>query len=43
MPTALAARASPDEELVLTAKALEQDLKLAPFAGFSCGLKERKT
>ena len=42
-PAALAARASPEEELVLTAKAQEQDLELAPFASFSCGLKGRKT
>ena len=42
-PAALAARASPEEELVLTAKAQEQDLELAPFAGFSCGSKEMKT
>ena len=39
----LAARASPEEELLLAAKAQKRDLELAPFAGFSCGLKERKT
>ena len=42
-PAALAAWASPEEELLLAAKAQKRDLELAPFAGFSCGLKERKT
>ena len=42
LPAALAARASPDEELVLTAKALEQNLDLAPFAASFCGSKEMK-
>ena len=42
-PEALAALASPEEELLLVTKAQKQDLELAPFAGFSCGLKERKT
>ena len=40
---ALVARASPEEELFLAAKAQKRDLELAPFAGFSCGLKEMKT
>ena len=42
-PAALAARASPKEELLSAAKAQKRDLELAPFAGFSCGLKGRKT
>ena len=41
-PAALAARASPEEELVLTAKAQEQDLELARFADSFCGSKEMK-
>ena len=35
--------ASPEEELLLAAKAQKWDLELAPFASFSCGLKGRKT
>ena len=42
-PAALAARASPEEELLLAAKAQKRDLELAPFVGFACGLKEMKT
>ena len=42
-PAALEARASPEEDLALTAKALEQNLDLAPFADSSCGSKEMKT
>ena len=42
-PAALAARASPEEELLSAAKAQERDPELAPFAGFSCGLKEMNT
>ena len=42
-PEVLAARASPEEELLLAAKAQKQDPELAPFASFSCGLKGRKT
>ena len=47
LPATLVARASPDEELVSTARALEQGLEqnldLAPFADSSCGSKEMKT
>ena len=42
-PEALAALASPEEELLLAAKAQKRDPKLAPFASFSCSLKGRKT
>ena len=41
-PEALVARASPKEKLLLAAEAQKRDLELASFAGFSCGLKERK-
>ncbi|RVW82050.1 hypothetical protein CK203_049112 [Vitis vinifera] len=41
-PPALAALASL-EELLSAAKAQERDPELAPFAGSSCGLKERTT
>ena len=43
LPAALEARASPEVELVSTAKALEQNLKVAPFAASFCGSKEMKT
>ena len=43
LPVALVARASPNKDLALTAKALEQNLDLAPFADSSCGSKEMKT
>ena len=43
LPEVLAARASPEEDLALTAKALEQNLDLAPFADSSYGSKEMKT
>ncbi|KAL6349871.1 hypothetical protein AAG906_001758 [Vitis piasezkii] len=43
LPAALAVRASLEEELVLTAKALEQDLELGPFVDSFCGSKEMKT
>ena len=36
----LAARASPEEELLLAAKAQKRDPELGPFASFSCGSKE---
>ena len=42
LPAALAAWASPEEELALTVKALEQNLELAPFADSSCDSKEMK-
>ena len=42
-PEALAALASPEEELLSAAKAQKRDPELAPFASFSCGLKGRKT
>ena len=42
-PEVLAARASPEEELLLAAKAQKRDPELAPFASFSYGLKGRKT
>nr|CAN72010.1 hypothetical protein VITISV_017065 [Vitis vinifera] len=43
LPATLAARVSPEVELVSTAKALEQVLELTPFADSSCGSKEMKT
>ena len=47
LPAALVAPASLEEDLVLTAKALEQvleqNLGLAPFADSFCGSKEMKT
>ena len=43
LPVALVARASPEVELVLTTKALEQNLEVAPFAASFCGSKEMKT
>ena len=43
LPEVLAARASLEEELLSAAKAQKQDLELAPFTGFACGLKGRKT
>ena len=43
LSAALVARASPEVELALTAKPLEQNLDLAPFADSSCGSKEMKT
>ena len=42
MPEALAALASLEEELLSAAKALEQNLELAPFADSSCDSKEMK-
>ena len=42
LPAALAARASPEEELALTVKALEQNLELAPFTDSFYGSKEMK-
>ena len=39
----LAARASPDEKLLLAAEAQKWDLEWAPLTGLSCGLKKRKT
>ena len=42
-PAALAALASPEEELLSAAKAQKRDPELAPFANFSCGLKGMKT
>ncbi|RVW70546.1 hypothetical protein CK203_059225 [Vitis vinifera] len=42
-PEALAALASPEEELLSAAKAQKWDPELAPFTSFSCGLKGRKT
>ena len=43
LPVALVVWASPKEDLALTAKALEQNLDLAPFADSSCNSKEMKT
>ena len=43
LPEVLAARASLEEELLSATKAQKRDPELAPFAGSSCGLKERKT
>ena len=43
LPAALVAPASLEEDLVSTAKALEQVLELTPFAASFCGLKEMKT
>ena len=43
LPEVLAARASPEEELLSVAKAQKRDPELAPFASFSCGSKEMKT
>ena len=42
LPEVLATRALLERELVLTAKALEQNLELAPFADSSCGSNEMK-
>ena len=42
LPAALVARASPEVELVSTAKALEQNLEVDPFAASFCGSKEMK-
>ena len=42
LPAALVAPASLEVELVLTAKALEQNLEVAPFAASFCGSKEMK-
>ena len=42
LPAALVAPASLEEDLALTAKALEQNLELAPFADSSCDSKEMK-
>ena len=43
LPAALVAPASLEVELALTAKPLEQNLDLAPFADSSCGSKGMKT
>ena len=43
LPAALVAPASLEVELVLTAKALEQNLEVAPFAASFCGSKGMKT
>ena len=43
LPEVLATRALLERELVLTAKALEQNVELAPFADSSYGSKEMKT
>ena len=42
LPAALVAPASLEVELISTAKALEQNLEVAPFAASFCGLKEMK-
>ena len=42
LSAALAARASPEEELALMVKALEQNLELAPFTDSFYGSKEMK-
>ena len=43
LPAALVAPASLEKDLVLTAKPLEQNLVLTPFADSFCDLKEMKT
>ena len=43
LPAALVARASPEVDLVSTAKVLEQILEVAPFAVPFCGSKEMTT
>ena len=43
LPAALVARASPEVDLVSTAKVLEQILEVAPFAAPFCGSKEMTT
>ena len=42
LPAALVVPASLEVELISTAKALEQNLKVAPFAASFCGSKEMK-
>ena len=43
LPAALVARASPEVDLVSTAKVLEQILEVAPFAAPVCGSNEMTT
>ena len=43
LPAALVVRASPEVDLASTARALEQNLEVAPFAAPFCGSKEMTT